>query len=118
MKLIKSIEDEYFAQLHKENGNIPILNKNFISKITWHRTIEGTLFWNILHYSFMLKNRYDYETLIKLFLRFGHNVFKKRINSHSIYIYHYDKEKGTLSDKGIEVLFKMINNEINSKHTH
>lgn len=115
MKLITSIDESFTSQLYDQCGiSVSCGESDYISRLVWRNTAEGFVFWYILDFTYDIYKVYDYMTLIKIFIKFGPEIFKvnKSIGVYLLYREYYDKEKGTLSDEGFEHLINKIENEI------
>lgn len=107
MELIKCIKDSLEKQ--KDVDSVDYSDSRFIDdNLTWFCTIEGGLFWYILHTSYYKFGVFDYITLCKLYHKFGKDVFHSDIYISDIYGKHFIN--GMLSDKGLELLFEKVVN--------
>lgn len=120
MDLIKSIRNSLITQAKKqkkislnptENEICNLNRKSYISYcITWVETSEGFLFWSILNSSYKNLGSYDYLTIIKLFNKYGHDIFALKIKNITPYLYESRVNiiNNTLTNQAFTYLCKRI----------
>lgn len=108
MELIQILKTSLETQCEKQ-GRTLYPSGRITDSLDWHISIEGYLFWNILHYSRLLRGIYDYSLIVKLYHRYGKCVFKTSKVSVAFYICNYfDTDKSTLSNEGFKILTRQL----------
>lgn len=115
MGLISSIDISLCEHVREQGGIISSSeHSDHLGNFEWKDTPEGYLFWHILHTSYSLYGVYDYTTIIKLFIDLDIRAFEEVLYLFQLYKSYFNKETGTLTSKGYEILHKKINYEINN----
>lgn len=112
MKPLHCIIDSFNEQ--RPGTNLMTQFDDFLfSYLDWVKSIEGDLFWYILQISYEYNKVFDYIVIVRLYHRFGKDVFKNELfdlcelydNENLI-----DSKTKSLNEKGFDILLDRIHN--------
>lgn len=100
MEILQYIKESLLEQASSYGVDVIDIDSvnDIIHKIPTNKTTQGYLYWNILYNSYKYTGEYDYITIIKLYHKYGKDVFKLIASCDYCYSSNQSEAKGTLFD--------------------